>query len=199
MMLLVLGHDPDQGALVGRKAFAAAMRLLLNSGLKFTIIGSTVVSLEAGLDDMGEDVDLFAESPSVVESEDFYVRVAEANSWHLGQTWLGTPRITVIAEDEEVPVEFYDNLYDFYIPERFIREARRVDVEGVKVKAITVEEYLALKGRAGREEDVEGLKRAVELAKKGRLKLSTDEVRRAAEEFEESQIILRRLREVGVL
>ena len=199
MTLLVLGHGPDQGALVGRKAFAAAMRLLLNSGLKFTIIGSTVVSIEAGLDDMGEDVDLFAESPSVVESEEFYVRVAEANSWHLGQTWLGTPRITVIAEGEEVPVEFYDNLYDFYVPERFIREARRVDVEGVKVKAITVEEYLALKGRAGREEDVEGLKRAAELVKKGRLKLSADEVRRAAEEFEESQIILRRLREVGVL
>ena len=185
--------------MVSRKAFAGAMRLLLNSGLKFTIIGSTVVSLDAGLDDMGEDVDLFAESPSVVESEDFYVRVAEANSWHLGQTWLGTPRITVIAEGEEVPVEFYDNLYDFYVPERFIREARRVDVEGVKVKAITVEEYLALKGRAGREEDVEGLKRAVELVKRGRLKVSADEVRRAAEEFEESQIILRRLREVGVL
>ncbi len=199
MTLLVLQPKPGRGALVGRKAFATAMRSLLDSGLKFTVIGGTVVSLEAGLDDVGDDVDLFAESPSVMESEDAYIRVAEANSWHIGQTWLGTPRITVIAEGEEVPVEFYDNLYDFYVPERFIRDARRVDVEGVKVKAIRVEEYLALKGRAGREEDVEGLKRVVELIKRSRLKVSYDEVKRAAEEFEESQIILRRLREVGII
>ncbi|MGC9209981.1 MAG: nucleotidyltransferase [Acidilobus sp.] len=184
--------------MVSRKAFALAMRALLDNGLKFTVIGSTVISIAAGLDDMGEDVDLFAESPSVVEDEQAYVRVAEANSWHYGQTWLGTPKITVLVEDTEVPVEFYDNLYDFYVPERFIREARRVDVEGVKIKVIKPEEYLALKGRAGREEDVEGLKRVADLIKRGRLKISYDEVKRAAEEFEESQIIIRKLREVGI-
>ncbi len=182
-----------------RRAFAAAMRALLDNGLKFTVIGGSVVSIAAGLDDMGEDVDLFAESPSVVEAEDKYVEIAEANSWHVGQTWLGTPRITVTVEGVEVPVEFYDNLYDFYVPERFVREARRVDVEGVKVKVISPEEYLALKGRAGREEDLEGLKRVSELIKRGRLKVSYDDIRRAAEEFEEAEIILRKLREAGIV
>ncbi|MGC9071490.1 MAG: nucleotidyltransferase [Acidilobus sp.] len=184
--------------MVSRKAFAVAMRALLENGLKFTVIGSTVISIAAGLDDMGEDIDLFAESPSAIGAEALYARVAELNTWHFGQTWLGTPRITVLVEDLEVPVEFYDNLYDFYVPETFVRDAKRVDVEGVKIKVIKPEEYLALKGRAGREEDLGGLKRVAELVKRGRLRISYDEVRRAAEEFEESQIILRRLREAGI-
>ncbi|ESQ25701.1 MAG: putative nucleotidyltransferase [uncultured Acidilobus sp. JCHS] len=185
--------------MVSRRAFAAALRALLDNGFRFTIIGGSVISIAAELDDMGDDIDLFAESPSVVEAEEAYGRAADLNHWDLGQTWLGTPRITMVVEAEEVPVEFYDNLYDFYVPERFIHEAKRVDVEGVKVKVIKPEEYLALKGRAGREEDLEGLKRVADLVKRGRLKVSYEEIEKAVEEFDEAQIIMRRLREAGII
>ena len=185
--------------MVSRRAFAAALRALLDNGFRFTIIGGSVISIAVGLDDMGDDIDLFAESPSVVEAEEAYGRAADLNHWELGQTWLGTPRITMVVEAEEVPVEFYDNLYDFYVPERFIHEAKRVDVEGVKVKVIKPEEYLALKGRAGREEDLEGLKRVADLVKRGRLKVSYEEIKKAVEEFDEAQIIMRRLREAGII
>lgn len=46
-----------------------------------------------GSRDLGDDIDLFAESPSVLFEENYYRRVAEENGWILGYTWLGTPRI----------------------------------------------------------------------------------------------------------
>ncbi len=185
--------------MVSRKAFASAMKQLLDAGFRFTVIGGTVVALFAGLKDLGPDVDVLAESPSPLEQEQAYAKLAESRSWDYGQTWLGTPRLTLLAEGEEVPVEFYDNIYDFYVPERFIREARRVDVEGVRVKVIGVEEYLVLKGRAGREEDEEALKQIGELVKRGKLKVDPEKVRELTKEFEEEKIIIRRLSGYGII
>ncbi len=185
--------------LVSRRAFAETMKLLLANDLKFTVIGGAVIALATGADDMGEDVDLFAESPNVINEEDAYRSIADSNSWDYGQTWLGTPRITVIVGDEEVPVEFYDNLYDFYVPEDFISSARKVEVEGVRVKAIGVEQYLVLKARAGRKEDEEALKNIGESVKRGRLKVEASKVLQLASEFDEGQVIVRRLREYKII
>ena len=184
--------------MVSKKAFAEAMRLLLDNGFRFTIIGGTIIALAVSSDDLGPDVDVFAEHPNVTD-EQRYLSAAEANSWDYGQTWLGTPRLTIVAQGEEVPVEFYDNIYDFYVPERFIRDARRVEVEGVRVRMLTPEQYLVLKGRAGRDVDEEALKQIGELVRKGRLKVDADRIREAAKEFEDERIIIRRLAQYRII
>jgi predicted nucleotidyltransferase len=110
---------------------AAVVRALLDEGFKFTIIGGTVVEVELGSKDLGDDLDLFAEEPDVLVDEERYREVSERRGWVMGQTWLGTPRILVRIGDVEVPVEFYDNLYDFYVPHSMIERARRVIKESV--------------------------------------------------------------------
>lgn len=185
--------------MVSRKAFAQAIRMLTSNNVKFTLIGGSVIAIAVGASDLGDDIDLFAESPNVIDNEDAYRAMAEANSWDYGQTWLGTPRITMLVEGEEVPVEFYDNLYDFYVPEDFISSARRVEVEGIKVKSIGVEHYLVLKARAGREQDEDALKEIGSLVKGGRLRVDRGRVEELAGEFDERQVILRRLREHGII
>lgn len=183
--------------MVSRRAFAQAMRRLLDNNFKFTVIGGTIAALAMGQQDLGDDVDVFAESPSIVDNEDAFRSVAEANSWDYGQTWLGTPRITIIVSDEEVPVEFYDNLYDFYIPERFLAEAKRVEVEGVRVKALGLEHYLVLKARSG--SDDETLKYLGEAARKGRLKVEANRIYDLSKEFDDRQVIIRKLKEYGII
>jgi len=46
---------------------------------------------------------------------------------------------------------------------------------------------------------LEGLKRVADLVKRGRLKVSYEEIEKAVEEFDEAQIIMRRLREAGII
>jgi predicted nucleotidyltransferase len=182
---------------VSREEFARVVRLLLDSGFRFTVIGGTVVELEVGSRNLGDDVDVFAESPSPVVEEDFYRMVAEENGWVYGQTWLGTPRIIVRVGDREVPVEFYDNIYDFYVPEEVLNSAVKVKVKGVSVKMIRVEDHIVLKANAGRGSDMERLKEIARLVKKGKLKISLERVRETASLFDDMKGILNRLRSAG--
>jgi len=177
---------------------AAVVRALLDEGFKFTVIGGTVVEVELGSRDLGDDLDVFAEEPDVLVDEDFYREVSERRGWVMGQTWLGTPRILVRVGDVEVPVEFYDNLYDFYVPHSMLERARRVSIGGVRVKMVRLEDHLVLKANAGRERDLERLKEIARHVRRGRLRVDPRLVREAASEFEDEQVILRRLRDSGI-
>lgn len=183
--------------MVSKREFSEAMRMLLDEGFRFTIIGGTVVEVELGSRDLGDDVDVFAESPSPVIDEEEYYRVAEERGWSIGQTWLGTPRVMVRVGDVEVPFEFYDNIYDFYVPEEILRDARKVRVGGVVARMIRVEDHLVLKANAGRGSDVERLKELARLAKKGKLRVDVERIRWAASLFDDEKGILNRLRSAG--
>ncbi|MEB3817058.1 MAG: nucleotidyltransferase [Desulfurococcales archaeon] len=183
--------------MVSANALALVVRKLLDSGFKFTVIGGTVVELELGSRDLGDDVDLFAESPDLLVEEDAYRELAEREGWSVGQTWLGTPRIIARVETEEVPIEFYDNLYDFYVPKSMLDRARRVNIGGVRVKLVHVEDHIVLKANAGRDKDLERLRELANLYRRGKLKLDLDSIREAAKEFEDEAVILRRLRDSG--
>jgi Predicted nucleotidyltransferase len=58
--------------LVSSKAFTEIIRKLLDEGIKFTVIGDTVILLNIKSEEVGEDIDLFVESPSILENEGFY-------------------------------------------------------------------------------------------------------------------------------
>jgi len=183
--------------LVSREGFARAVRALLDEGFRFTVIGGSVVEIALRSRDLGDDIDVFAESPNPVIEEEEYHRVAEERGWVVGQTWLGTPRIVVRAGDAEVPVEFYDNIYDFYVPPEILEGAEKLRVGGVTVRAIRVEDHIVLKANAGRGSDMERLKELARLAKKKRLRLDTDRIRWAASLFDDEKGILNRLRSAG--
>lgn len=152
-----------------------------------------------GSRDLGDDIDLFAESPSVLFEENYYRRVAEENGWILGYTWLGTPRIIARIGDEEVPVEFYDNIHDFYIPPIFVERSVKVNVEGVRVRMIQPEDHIVLKASSGRSIDIERLKEIGRLIKKGRLTVDKAKLLEATSEFEDREVIIRRLKEASII
>ncbi len=179
------------------ETLAKVVRSLLEEGFKFTVIGGTVVEAELGSKDLGDDLDLYAEEPDVLVDEEKYREVAEKRGWVIGQTWLGTPRLLVRVGDEEVPVEFYDNLFDFYVPQSMIQRARKASLGGVRLKMIRIEDHIVLKANAGREKDLERLAEIAKLVKKGKLRVNLKAVKEAASEFDDEQVILRRLRDAG--
>lgn len=185
--------------MVSIRAFIEVIRKLLNEGIKFVIIGDTAVLLSIKSNDLGDDIDLFVESPGVLENENFYQELAEKNGWSYGQTWLNTPKITAIVSNEEVNIDFYDNLYDFYIPESFIENAQRIEIDGLRIKTLSIEQYLVLKSYSGKEEDIEKLKNILNIIKKHKIRINEDKIVELAEEVGDKNTILRRLREVGLI
>ncbi|GAB6148533.1 nucleotidyltransferase [Stetteria hydrogenophila] len=185
--------------MVSRREFAAAVRLLVDAGFRFTVIGGTVVELALNSRDLGDDIDVFAESPQVLGEEEVYMAVAEEKGWEYGQTWLGTPRLGVRVGESVVPVEFYDNLYDFYVPPLILERATTERVEDAKVKMVTLEDHLVLKANAGRQSDLERLAEIGKYVKRGRLRVDRDKIFEAASEFDDPEVIIRRLRDAGVL
>ncbi|BAN89849.1 nucleotidyltransferase [Aeropyrum camini] len=185
--------------MVSRRGVASSLRALLDRGFRFTIIGGTVVEHALGSRDLGDDVDLFGEEPSPLLEEEYY-SVAHELGWSSGQTWLGTPRLIARVGGEEVPLEFFDNVHDFYVPEPMLERAERVVLDGVRVKMVLLEDHIVLKAHAGRGSDMERLKEIGRHVRKGRLQVSASLVREAVEFFgDEAPVLLRRLREAGLL
>lgn len=185
--------------MVSARAVGASLKILLDNGFRFTIIGGTVVELAAGKSDLGDDVDLFAESPSPVFEEIVFNQFAEEMNWTYGQTWLGTPRMVARVLGEEVVIEFYDNIYDFYVPEIMIQEGERVEIGGVRLKMISLEDHILLKANAAKSSDMDRLAEIAKMAKKGKLNINRRRLEERASAFDEPEVILRRLREVSLL
>ncbi len=184
--------------MVSEKEAARALRALLDEGFRFTIIGGTVVEVALGSKDLGDDIDLFAEKPDIIMEEDVYRNISYEKGWVIGQTWLGTPRILVRINNVEVPVEFYDNLYDFYVPESMLTRAIRQEIGGVRVKVLSLEDHIVLKANAGRDKDLERLKEIAKHIKRGRLKVNLEKIREAIDDFDEPSVIIRRLKDSGI-
>ena len=174
---------------------AVIMGKIAEAGIDAVIIGGTVVELSLKARRFKGDIDLFAVEPSPLLDEEVFRNLAEREGWDYSYTELGTPRLLAKTSSGEVPVEFYENIYDFYVPLEMLREATSIRLRGLRVRIISVEDYLVLKARAGEERDLARLK---ELASMPRLKVDTRRIRERAGLFEdESDIILRRLRDAG--
>jgi len=182
--------------MVSKRGVSEVLRILLDEGFRFTIIGGTVVELALGSKNLGDDVDLFTEEPSVLEEGEF-LRVGEEYGWIVGQTWLGTPRLIARGGGEEVPVEFYDNLYDFYVPPEIIESSVRIQLDGVRVRVVSLEDHIVLKANSGRGSDMERLKEIARLHRRGRIRVDASRILDTVNLFDEPHVLLRRLRDAG--
>lgn len=139
--MFVLGFGVD--------VLARVLSKLLDHGIRFVVIGDTVVQLALKQRVLGGDVDLFVIEPSVVVDEDRFIKLAEDEGWLYSSTDAGTPKIIARYGDREVPLEFYENIFDVYVPLEIIERAGSISIGGVRIRLIKPEEYLVLKARQG--------------------------------------------------
>ncbi len=173
---------------------AVVLGKLIGYGVEFVVIGDTVVQLALRKKELSSDVDLFAINPSVVVDEGFYVELAEKEGWLYSTTEAGTPKIVARVGDKEIALEFYENIFDIYIPGEIIGRAGSISVKDVKIKLIKPEEYIVLKARQG--VDLDKLKRYIKELKSIDKKLIIKTIELMPED--EQKTIANRLRQIGL-
>jgi len=183
----------------GLRDLAGIIDKLRSRGFKGVVIGSTVIQLYLGSKKLEDDVDFFALEPSPLIEEDFYRGIASEHGWGFSYTELGTPRLIVRLPRGEVVLEFYENIHDFYIPEEMLRRAPVERVQGVPVQHLLKEDYVVLKAKAGRNKDIQDLRRIYSLYKTGRLKLDARLLREALQLLPEddARLAAKRLKSIG--
>ncbi len=122
---------------------------LSSHGVKFVVIGDTVIQLALKQKELSGDIDLFVYEPSPLVEEDFYRGVAEEEGWIISSTEIGTPKLVARVNDREIIIELYENFMDIEIPEEILNEARTINLRGVKVRILKPEHYFVLKARQG--------------------------------------------------
>ncbi len=182
-------------------SLAAGLRELRKRGIDGVIIGSTIYLLRLGLKELEDDVDLFTTTVSPTIDEDLIRDVAEELNCFLGQTGWGTPQLRCVFNEDEITFDLYENLYDFYIPEEFLVNSEDFKVGRESVRLLRVEDYLILKAKTGRVEDEEDLRLLADYIKSRKLRINLNVLREHMGLFEEyeQRIILRKLREAGIL
>ncbi len=175
------------------------MSKLIENDIDAVIIGGTVVELEARSKSFTGDIDLFPLKPSPIMEEGYYYEVAEKLNWDYGQTGLGTPKFVAKTESGPVEVEFYDNILDFYVPEEILKDAKTINVKGVPIKRISVEDYLVLKSRSEVPTTIDVLRGVYELWKSGKISINLRRIKERLNLFppEEVPTMRGRLREAG--
>ena len=183
-----------------RNVLAKLFSLLSSEGIEGVIIGSTTYMLHLGFKELEDDVDIFTTSISPTIDEEVIRRLASKYGYFLGQTEWGTPQLHVRIDEYELIVEFYENMYDFFIPQEVINDAITYSIAGQEVKAIRVEDYIILKAKAGRDKDIEDLNYLSDLIRCHDLRINTKVMRERLKLFEdyEAKLIIKRLSSVGI-
>lgn len=180
---------------------ADVLRKLGAGGISGVIIGSTVYALRLGASELEDDVDLFTTTISPVFNEDVVLEVAEEIGCQVGSTEWGTPSLECALSSEcVIVVELYENIHDFYIPSEMLMEAETLEIEGVEVRALKIEDYIILKARAGREQDMETLSYISDLIRSKALKVDFKILSERLNLFneDEQKLIMRRLSTAGI-
>ncbi len=165
----------------------------------FVIIGDTVVDLLLKRKGTESDVDVFALDISVIAEEDKIREFALERGWDYGSTPLDTPRVFAPVDDQQLQVDFYENLQDFYVPKEILDSSKEMKIGKDYFKVITLEDYLLLKANAFREEDEDELKTIVYLIGEGKLSIDKEYLKSHIDLFEEnSKSIRERLSAVGI-
>ena len=173
---------------------------LQEHGVRGVVVGSTVIELELRRKRFEDDVDIFALEPSPLVEEDFYRGIAEQEGWEMSYTALGTPKLVAkLPSGEEVIVEFYENIYDYYIPQEMLEEATKKRLGKVEYRFLRPEYYVVLKAKAAREADIEDLRIIREYIEEGKLKLDGRLIKRGVELLPEEDrgFVSKKLRELG--
>jgi len=183
-----------------KKSLAKIIARLREHGVDGVIIGSTTYMLRLGFHELEDDIDLFTTSIIPSFDEEIIVGAAEDLGCFLGQNEWGGPQLRCHVNGEEIIVELHENIYDFYVPKEMLEEAEKLTIANVDLKVIRIEDYLILKARAGRDQDLEDLKYLSDLIKNGKLKIRRELLRERLPLFDEyeAKLIARRLRDSGI-
>jgi len=170
--------------------------LLRENDIEAVVIGSTVVSLElGGFFKENEDIDFFVTNRSPFLEEDIFKNMALMMGWDYAYTDYGTPRIVIPKEVGEVFVDFYENIHDFYVPLEILEEEiRSIKIGDHKLNYISLEAYVVLKSRIGREIDDQDLERISQLIREGYLKLDRRKTNKLLQYFPQEEIGMMRNR-----
>jgi len=172
------------------------LKKLNAEGIGGVIIGSTVYALRLGVKELEDDVDIFTTTISPVFDVDVVLGVAEKIGCQVGSTEWGTPSIEcVLSSGCDVVVELYENIHDFYVPQEMLEGAETLNIEGFEVRMLKIEDYVILKARAGREQDMETLSYISDLIRSKVLKIDLKTLKEKLRLFEEDErkLIARRL------
>ncbi|BBD72466.1 nucleotidyltransferase [Sulfodiicoccus acidiphilus] len=165
--------------------------------VEFVVIGDTVVDVALGRKGTESDVDLFVNG--LLLDEGPIIVLSEENGWELGRTPIDTPRLIVDVEEQQLQVDFYDNLQDFFVPPKVLESAEVVRLGKREFKGVRIEDYFLLKLNAFREEDEEELKSLLIYVADGKIKLDRGYLSSHVELFEEnSKSIRERLSGLGL-
>ncbi len=170
------------------------LSVLVDEGVRFVIIGDTVVQLALRRGELVGDVDVFALEPSPLAEEERYISIAEKHGWGYGSTEIGTPRLAARTRSGEIVVEVYENFMDIEIPLEILENARSINLRGVRVRLIRPEEYLVLKARQG--VDLDKLASYAKMLKR----IDVKRIERTIEYYppDEEGLIRSRLRGIGL-
>ncbi len=182
------------------KDIAWLVKKLEEEGIRGVIIGSTVIDLELRRKSFEDDIDFFVLEPSPLIEEDRYREIAYRNNWQMSYTALGTPKFVIrLPSGEEVIIEFYENIHDFYVPLEVIENAPAKRISGTSVRVIRPEDYIVLKAKAAREPDIEDLRIVKEYIDSGKLRIDERIIKRDIELLpeEDKKFVIHKLRELG--
>ncbi|MEL9940296.1 MAG: nucleotidyltransferase [Ignisphaera sp.] len=178
---------------------AKAIRELAKEGIEGIVIGDTCLNIELGNKSFEGDIDLFVTSMSPLLEADRIYDIAQNRGWSTGVTVLGTPSVSMTVNDEEVVVELFENVMDFYIPQELIDLCRQeYEIGGEKITCLAKECWIVLKARRGSDQDLAKLSLVVDLMKRNEIKIDKNKMKSAIEVFEdEAEHIYERLRNLG--
>ncbi len=183
-----------------KKVLAKVATELYKNNIDFVVIGSFVIPLLYNIPWSTYDIDLFITNRSTVVEYELFEKIAIENGWDIGTTPYGTPYYEIYYDGEVIRIDLLENIYDIYVPKKMIERAKEVNVEGVKIKVIRLEDQLVLKARAASEEDVSFLKTILEkLVKRNLVKVTIGSIEEAIQAFPETEqnSIRRRLALIG--
>jgi len=165
----------------------------------FVIIGDTILDISLGRKGTESDVDLFLLGLSAFLDEDKIREFAYDRGWDFGRTPIDTPRIIATVDDNQLQIDMYENIQDFFVPQGIIDSAIEVRLGKDKFKIIRLEDYILLKANAFREEDEDELKTIVYLIGEGKLNIDKKYLESHIDLFEENAKSIRdRLDLVGI-
>jgi len=183
-----------------RETLAEVISRLRSNGIDGVIIGSTVYMIYLKLKEFEDDIDIFTTTISPTFDEDIIREAAKKLKCIVGQTEWGTPQLRCHFSGDEVTIELHENIYDFYIPNKIIEDAKTVSIGSVDIKILRLEDYLVLKAKAGRDVDFEDLRFLVDLINSKDLSINISKIIERLNLFDEyeAKLIRKRLKEVGL-
>lgn len=176
------------------EVLADILRVFIDHGVDFVVIGGTVVELALKRRSFEGDIDLFVVNPSVLVEEELYRSIAEEHNWGYSTTEVGTPRLIARTSSGDVVVELYENFMDIHVPEEILARAKSVKLGGVKFRVLHPEQYFVLKARQG--VDLDKLSRYAQLLKRIDQKLIRESIN--CYPRDEQELIAERLRSIGL-